>query len=156
MTRKLNGQMLARIHAARRRGLNQTEIARSLGISQPTVSNALKQPAPAPPRSSKTSSSSKPPPVRTATPTSRDDLRAQLGKIIATITDLADEARKRQDPHVYLQFARVASSAIKELSRLIPPPAPDENDSPDVIEAARRAREKILERVRRAAKGHAA
>lgn len=156
MTRKVNGALLAKIHARRRAGLNQTQIARELGISQGTVSLALKRSPPEPPRKSSTSSSKQAPPVRSAVPTSRDDLREQLGKMIATITDLAEQARAKQDPQVYLQFMRVASASIKELSRLMPPPAPDANDSPDVIATADRAREKILERVRRAAKGNAA
>jgi predicted transcriptional regulator len=156
MTRKVNARMLGKIHARRRAGLNQTQIARELGISQGTVSLALQKPPPALPRKASSSSSKKAPLVHSPAPTSRDDLREQLGKMIATITQLAEEARARQDPHVYLQFARVASQSIKELSRLMPPPPPDANDSPDVIAAADRAREKILERVRRAAKGNAA
>lgn len=150
--------MLVKIHAKQRAGLNQTQIANELGIAQGTVSIGLRQKPPELPRDSKRSSktaSRRPPAKRAEAPKTRDELRERLGALIATIEDLAAKAQTEGNLGVVLQIARVSNGLIKELARLTPAPKGDEEESPDMNEAAKRARQKILERVRRRARGNA-
>lgn len=147
MVRKLTPPVVAKIRARQRAGLNQTQIAAELGISQATVSHGLKEPAPKPARSSKRAARIR----RATTPESMDDLRSLIAEHVRSLQDLAERAKRDKNTGVYLQLARAAGNLIKELARLTPAEPPDENASPDMVEAARRAREKILERVRRRA-----
>ena len=73
-----------------------------------------------------------------------------------TLDNLAREAKKRNDDGVYMQIAKVASALIAQLARLTPPDPIDHDNAPDMVSAAQRARDLILERVRRRAQGNAA
>jgi predicted transcriptional regulator len=155
LVRKLTAPVVAKIHALQRTGLNQVQIAAKLGIAQATVHNGLKERDPNPGKSAKRSSKRLPPLPKTKTPETTEDLRALIAEHVRQLQDLANAAKREKNTAVYLQLARASSGIIKELARLTPPDHDDEDAAPDMVEAARRAREKILERVRRRARGAA-
>jgi predicted transcriptional regulator len=155
LVRKLTPPIVAKIHALQRTGLNQVQIASKLGIAQATVHNGLKETDPNAGKAAKRSSKRLPPLKKSKTPETMDDLRTLVAEHVRALQDLANDAKRRENTSVYLQLAKASMALVKELARLTPPERGDEDDAPDMVEAARRAREKILERVRRRARGAA-
>lgn len=92
-------------------------------------------------------------PAVTATPEHIDALIDPLRAIIPKLTEMVERALEDDESAVVNAGLRTLSQLTMQISRLQPPPPPDPNDHPDMIAAARMARNKLTEYVQRAALG---
>jgi hypothetical protein len=151
-TRVLTPEVIAGIHRRRAQGLTLQQLVAEFGVSMGSVQTAIKTPPPLLPGPHKPATSSPeaddsededPPDVEGKGPTG-EALQAIAWKTAQRLDRMGDKAA---DPAVYRGLAKDLISAIKELSRLMPPTPADPESMPDMVAAAERAREKILRRI---------
>lgn len=146
--RRLTPDVVERIKQRKAQNLTHAEIALEFGISTGSVGNALAMKSPraptvdAPGDEEAESVSPKPPaePEKLLSTPTPERLMAMAWKTAQRLDGWADTAQGEQDRAAYRSLARDLLGAIKELSRLLPPPAPDPEQAPDVVAAAKRAR----------------
>lgn len=158
MARKLTNSVIARIQARKREGLTHEQLAAEFGLSLGSISAAVRSVLPTARKpevddAAPASPPASPPPALEAegAEVGLEDIRRMLGQMARTLRDVGEEARRQGDRGVYLQFVRASTAAFKEIGRFTPAKPPDENDDPDMVAAAKTAREKIIERIRRSA-----
>ena len=167
MARKLTDELISRIVARHRAGLSYEQLADEFGLSRGSIGNAIKAAGKVPSANPSSPVATEPAPGASP-PTAIEgesaelseldagDLRRMLTALIRTLDALAKEAHARGDGAVFARMAKTAESLIAQLRRLTPPEPPDHDNAPDMVAAAKRARELILERVRRRTQGNAA
>lgn len=158
MARKLTNSVIAKIQARKREGLTHEQLAAEFGLSLGSISAAVRSVLPSAKKPERATVDDGPPAPAPSSPAVEEgaevgleDIRRMLGQMARTLRDVGEEARQKGDRGVYLQFVRASTAAFKEIGRFTPAKPPDENDDPDMIAAAKTAREKILERIRRSA-----
>lgn len=159
MARKLTNSVIARIQARKREGLTHEQLAAEFGLSLGSISAAVRCVLPSAKKAEGVDNAAPaPPPASPPAPEGEEgaevgleDIRRMLGQMARTLRDVGEEARRQGDRGVYLQFVRASTAAFKEIGRFTPAKPPDENDDPDMVAAAKTAREKIIERIRRSA-----
>ncbi|MBE7480813.1 MAG: hypothetical protein HS104_12635 [Polyangiaceae bacterium] len=164
MPRKLNPSLVREIKKLKARNATHEEIAEKTGVSRGTVSNALRQVKPAKPAAStkgapaapSSPEPSAPLPVEPMTP---EGLLLELQRELADLRRDAEQARKNGDDAGLSRTQRLRS-ALLCLATRIQRSLPIADDmvlvSRDALEqAAASARAKILERMRRSARGGA-
>lgn len=162
MPRKLNPPIVAKIKRLKASGSTHAEIAEKTGVSRGTVTNALRQvkpakPAPrtvAVPAALPASESPTTAPIEPMTP---EGLLLELQRELADLRRDAEQARKNGDDAGLARSQRLRS-ALLSLATRIQRSLPIADDlvlvPRDTLEqTASTARAKILERIRRAAKG---
>lgn len=160
MARKLTNSVIARIQARKREGLTHEQLAAEFKLSLGSISAAVRSVLPSAKKPEAVDAAPPaPPPASPPAPEAEgegaevglEDIRRMLGQMARTLRDVGEEARRQGDRGVYLQFVRASTAAFKEIGRFTPAKPPDENDDPDMVAAAKTAREKIIEAVRRRA-----
>ncbi|MBK8994948.1 MAG: hypothetical protein IPM35_04245 [Myxococcales bacterium] len=162
MPRKLNPPIVAKIKRLKASGSTHAEIAEKLGLSRGTVSNALGQVKPAKPAARTVAAPAELPASESPTaapiePMTPEGLLLELQRELADLRHDAVQARKNGNDAGLARSQRLRASLLSMAAR-IQRSLPIADDMVlvsrveiDLVEATARA--KILERIRRAAKG---
>lgn len=166
--RVLTPPTIQRIHERRRMGIPFAEIARELGISHESARQGFEMAPPAVEGASTSGETTNPineaplEPVA-STEANRDETtgpvnpgamaRDEIEKLVVALGEESRIARSTGETGQFIQIASKLAAAAHTLAKLTPPPPVNFDESPDMVDAARRGREKILERVRRSREG---
>ncbi len=151
----LTPDRVAAVHAHRRRGAPQEEIARLLGMGNGTVQRALAMTpdealvAPLMPSVSK-GQALEPDSDPIGEPDEAPIGATPAEMLISLQRKLETVITAAVDPGDVLAATRAAPGLAKAIAMLSPPPPPDPDSHPDMIKAAAEARALILARVERA------
>lgn len=164
---QLTDAVVSAIHARRRAGVPYADLAREFSLGIGSISRALKMPEPVTdevpgvrrrPRKPFVATVPAAPSVAAGAGHPDDDgpaereggpaLLSLLERQVDALEGLAKAAKA--DPAAFLAINRSMNSSIALLAKLQPPPPPDHENAPDMVEAARRCREKLHELLDRA------
>lgn len=165
--RELTPEVVADIRRRRRSGVPLSELEKEFGFSRGSIVNALKPKAKAAParkgkRGAKAAAADAPPdPIaipEVAEGTCQhcgrsDDENGRALRVLNRNADVIEAMLKKMaetgDVVATDRLLRSLSALTAQVAKMTPPPADDPDASPDMVAAAERAREKLLEVARR-------